>query len=534
MPEHVYRPAAHAPRRRSFTSTSRRTRMGVRSAFVGALALAGLGSGAAIAPAAEGHEPGAGRVEALDTFVTTQMDRLHIPGLALVLIEDGHITHEQGYGVADTTGRQVTTHTPFIIGSTSKQLAGLAVQQLVQAGTLELDAPLSRYLSDFQNADEAHQSITVRQLLGHTSGFSRVQGDEPLVSGDTLETHVRRLSQAPLAHAPGTMFEYSSANYNVLGYLVQEISGLSYAQYLEQHVLAPLGMNETFTSLADAKAAGLADGFYPWFGAISLPAPDGYTETGLPSGTVISSANDLARVALAQLGDIPEGQADVNGELLAATRASLSRQDDVQEYASGWHVHRFWPAITEGDPNDPTLPMMYEHGGNTPTFASFVAYVPESGFGIALTANVDDEVVPSRWRNFVFDTMRVAVGTPPRMVGPTEDLVRQLARPLYALGILLQLVTAIWSLRDRRRLPIVLAAVASAGVLAFMLVYAPIVGDTSVAILLRVVPDLALMTVAAVLVAVLWLALMLRSWLSDRRGRTTDGAGAAAPPAPSA
>lgn len=507
-------------------------RRGIRSALIGVLAFAGLAGEAIQASPTEADETVADRLEAVDDFVAERMGALHIPGLALVLIDGGQIAYEHGYGVADTSGRAVTVHTPFMLASTSKQLTGIAVQQLVRAGTLDLDAPVSRYLAVFDSADEAHRSITIRQLLGHTSGFSAelsVANHIPGGPGETLEANARRLAGETLAHQPGSTFEYSDANYDLLGYMVEEVSGMPYAEYLQKHVLDPLGMHESYTNQADAERAGLADGYYPWFGVVSLPTSFACTESALPSSCVASSAHDLARVALAQLGDIPTGQADLDAELLAETRMSLSRENRAVEYASGWRVHRFWPVHTEGDPNDPTVPMMYEHSGNLPTYASFVAYVPERGFGVAITANADDKVVESRWTNFVFDTMRVAIGTDPRMAGPTEDLPRQFVRPLYALAILLQLVAAIWSLRSRRRrLAIGVAAAVNLGVLALMVAYPPITAGVSWLILLTAAPDLGLMTVLAFVVAVAWLVLLsIRPLLKRGRGVAFQSPGSA-------
>lgn len=532
MSEHVRRPPDHARQCMSPVSARRRTHIGIRSVLAAALAVAGLGAGGIAggiaAPPVDAHETGDDPFEALDAFVTEQMDRLQLPGLALALIKEGQIVYEQGYGVADASGRAVTPHTPFMIASTSKQLTGLAVQQLVRDGELELDAPVSRYLSVFQSADEAHRSITVSQLLGHTSGFSTRQGRETLTANggpdDTLEANARRLAGERLSRNPGVAFEYSNANYDLLGYLIQEVTGVPYGQYLRAHVFDPLGMQDTFTSKADAEQAGLADGFYPWFGLISLPTPLPYPRSDLPSYGVISSAHDLATVTLAQLGDIPAGQSDVDADLLAATRMPLSRPGEASQYASGWWVHRFWPAWHEGlDPNDPSLPMMYEHDGAAGTYRSYVGYAPDLGFGLAMTTNAGNEVVPSLWGSFASDTMRVAIGTEPLMAGPREDLLRQLSRPLYALLVLLQLLAAAWSLRSRwRRLAVGLAALANAGILAFMLVYAPESSGAPLALLLRATPDLGLMTVLSVLIAAGWLALLLARTVADRRGRVGE------------
>ena len=91
---------------------------------------------------------------AIDAYVTEQMNNLGIPGMALGIVQDGQIVHLQGFGVADSSGRTVTPQTPFYIGSVTKSFTALAVMQLVEAGKIDLDAPVQTYLPWFELADK--------------------------------------------------------------------------------------------------------------------------------------------------------------------------------------------------------------------------------------------------------------------------------------------------------------------------------------------------------------------------------------------
>ena len=194
---------------------------------------------------------------AIDTYLERQMAELRIPGLALGIVQGDQVVHLKGFGVADPAGRAVTPQTPFILNSISKSFAALAIMQWVEQGQIELDAPVQRYLPWFQVADaNAAAQITVRQLLNHTSGLpeSAAYPDlaRPAATAETLEERVRRLHDTQLNRPVGTTFEYTDANYDVLGLIVQTVAGQPYTAYVQQQILAPLGMVRSQSTRSDA------------------------------------------------------------------------------------------------------------------------------------------------------------------------------------------------------------------------------------------------------------------------------------------
>jgi CubicO group peptidase (beta-lactamase class C family) len=145
----------------------------------------------------------------IDTYLAGQMKQLHIPGLTLSIVKGDQITHLQGFGAADDTGRLLTPQTPMMLGSVSKSFTALAVMQLVEQDKIDLDAPVERYLPWFRLADEATAAqLTVRHLLNQTSGFTEMLGNGFWLSQAGLEATVRRLQTVALAHPvalPGTV-----------------------------------------------------------------------------------------------------------------------------------------------------------------------------------------------------------------------------------------------------------------------------------------------------------------------------------------
>ena len=312
-------------------------------------------------------------IAAIDAYLETQMVAAHIPGLALGIVQNDRIVHLRGFGTADPTGRPVTPQTPFILGSVSKSFTALAVTQLIEAGRLELDTPVQRYLPWFRVADDSASSqITVGHLLSHTSGFSKSASYIGERKGRTLEQRIRDLHRAELTHTVGSRYAYSNANYATLGLLVQTVSGQSYGDYIQQHIFDRLDMRHSFVSQARALEHGLATGYRIWFG-FPVAANISYGEDGLPSGNLISSAGDMTHYLIAQLNS------GYYGERSVASREGIQAMHTPGQgavYGRGWVK-----ATVNG------VPAIY-HGGVAHNYQSFVAFSPEERWGVVVLMNV--------------------------------------------------------------------------------------------------------------------------------------------------
>src|ERR671924_141586 len=156
-----------------------------------------------------------------------------VPGLALGIVQDDRVVYLRGYGNADPSGREVTPQTPFYVASVYKPFTALAIMQLVEAGKLELDQPVQRYLPWFQVADAAASaSITIRHLLTHASGLpDKAAGESD--ANRSLEQMVRDLKDAPLTQPVGTTDQYCNDCFGVLELLVQVVSRQPYEEFIQ-------------------------------------------------------------------------------------------------------------------------------------------------------------------------------------------------------------------------------------------------------------------------------------------------------------
>jgi CubicO group peptidase (beta-lactamase class C family) len=277
--------------------------------------------------------------DAIDTYIEGQMRRLNIPGVSLAIVEADRTVHLRGFGRARPGGEAPSPQTPFFIGSITKSFTALAVMQLVDAGKVELDAPVQRYLPWFRVADpQASAQMTVRHLLNQTSSLPVLPSEAALADfddrPDATERQVRALSTLKLTRPVSAKFEYSNTNYNILGLVVEAVSGQSYADYIQEHVFNPLKMCHSYASKAIAQQNGLAVGHRYWFGH-PFPAPNLSIPLGsLPSGQLISCAEDMAHY----LGMERDGDFD------RTLRHGLGKSEYrcIEHHLTQWHSSRFW------------------------------------------------------------------------------------------------------------------------------------------------------------------------------------------------
>jgi len=370
---------------------------------------------------------------AIDAYIDGQMRALRIPGLALAIVEGDQIVHLKGFGVAGPDGRAVTPQTPFQLASLGKPMTGVAIMQLVEAGKLDLDAPVQRYLPDFRVADAAASAqITVRQLLYHTSGLPGTVGMEYVLSGDArpdaLEARVGALRAVSLNRPVGASYEYSNAGYMILGLIIQQVSGQPYEGYMREHLFTPLQMQQTFTDWTEARGHGAASGYRYWFGA-PLPGELAIDRAMLPAGAHLAgSAEDVAHFLIAQLNGGRFGTTSIlSPQGIAEMRRPVAQTPAGDEfYAMDWGVMPIGgvPAVTKG--------------GDNADFKTLMFLIPERRLGLVVLMNA----------NYTFGTLLGDVRRPLLPLGVAELLLGQPATvfpasstPMLVLGVLLFVVT---------------------------------------------------------------------------------------------
>lgn len=181
---------------------------------------------------------------ALDNYLRGQMQARHIPGMQVAVVRHGKIVFEGSYGMADLQNSvPVTNKTVFPIFSITKTFTGIAAMQLVEAGTLDLAAPVSRYLDGLP---QAWQAVTIRQLLTHTSGIPNILDNETgglIANGE--EAAWNKVTSMPMEFPPGEKFSYCQTNYMLIGRIIDKLSGEPFTQFVAEKQLKIVGMPNT-------------------------------------------------------------------------------------------------------------------------------------------------------------------------------------------------------------------------------------------------------------------------------------------------
>lgn len=181
--------------------------------------------------------------DAVDDYVRAEMEKQHVPGLALLVSRGGQIVRAQGYGLANVELQvPVKPETIFQSGSVGKQFTATAVMMLVEQGKIGLDDPLTKY---FPDAPATWKLVTIRELLSHTAGFTDYPKDFDMQKDYNEDDLIKVVEKIPLAYTPGTKWDYSNLGFLTLGIVIHKVTGEFYGDFLQERIFRPLGMTTT-------------------------------------------------------------------------------------------------------------------------------------------------------------------------------------------------------------------------------------------------------------------------------------------------
>jgi CubicO group peptidase (beta-lactamase class C family) len=296
------------------------------------------------------------------------------PGATVIVVRDGQVLLRQGYGLADTaTGKPMDAAMAQRIGSVTKQFTAVAILQLAEQGKLNLDDDLRTYLPGYPAYPH---TVTLRHLLAHSSGIvsytSRPGFIAQMTRDYTPDQLIDTFKHDALLFKPGERFEYSNSNYFILGAIIEKVTGMPYARYLEQAVLAPAGMKDTAHEGFERSGLPRAAGHAPQGERFAPSGPLSMTQP-YASGALLSTVDDLARWDAALNG----------GKLLrpATLKQALSARPLANgkpgPYGYGWFIGSFLGERTE------------EHGGGINGFSSKVLRIPSAKLFVAVLTNAE-------------------------------------------------------------------------------------------------------------------------------------------------
>ena len=316
-------------------------------------------------------------IDILDKWTAHTLREKHLPGLALGLVYGDELLWGKAYGVANLeSGQPITLDTRFRIASISKTFTATGILQLRDAGKLRLDDPVSRYLDWFDLRYGDAPEITIRNLLTHTSGLPRDAANAMWTDCEApdWEEFVAQTRQRELTRAPYENHAYSNLGYSLLGGVIAAVSGQSWADYLQQNVLEPLGMTETYP-VPDADDAQLATGYtrerqdgkrdaFPFWKMNAFEA----------SANFASSVNDLVKYAAFHLG--LRGDTVLSPyTLFDMHRVHWLEQDWKGGYGLGMGLHRVKDWLISG------------HGGGYPGYLTAFTICREHNTGVIALCN---------------------------------------------------------------------------------------------------------------------------------------------------
>jgi len=372
----------------------------------------------------------------IDAYIQSRMRIANIPGLALGVVRGGQVAYLKGYGIAGPDGGPVTPQTPFILGSSSKSFTALAVMQLVEAGKIDLDAPVTKYLPWFRTSDiEASNQITVRNLLNQDSGFGVYAGRQGLGDDDqrstALEQSVRQLAGLQLNRPAGKAFEYTNVNYSILGLIVQVVSQKTYEEYIQSEIFAPLGMLHSAAAISEPAVKDVASGYRYWlYWPVAYNAP--YPRQMTPAGFLISNAEDMSHYLIAQMNDGSYNQQQV---LSPQGIDMLHTAGPTSSYGMGWEIRGQLGA------------RIIDHNGDTSNFHSNMLLLPDQQIGIVILINISGYThtsainIPIEGVAAILlgHDLTTAVDPPANLIAPAVPLVPLLILSIWIAGSFLSI-----------------------------------------------------------------------------------------------
>ncbi|CAN5888725.1 serine hydrolase [soil metagenome] len=336
-----------------------------------------------------------------DAYVERVIRTFDVPGVAVAIVKDGRVVLANGYGVR-TLGKpdRVDANTRFGIASNTKVFTASAIAMLVEAGKLEWDAPVIRYLPDFAMYDPfVTRELTVRDLLVHRSGLG-------LGAGDLLWWHASTYDRAEIARRlryirPATSFRsayaYDNVLYLVAGQLIEKASGMSWEEFVRTRIIVPVGMTSSTVRHADAAGGGNVATTHAEVNGVVRPVAPMVSDNTNPAGGINSTAADMAKWMIVQMdsGRIAPASANTPERRLFSPTSTSELWSIVTPIPVR---SRAFPGFEHLRPNlqgyalglgvsDYRGNLELQHSGGLPGYVSLVTMIPGKRLGVVVLTN---------------------------------------------------------------------------------------------------------------------------------------------------
>ncbi len=331
--------------------------------------------------------------DSLATYIAQGMKDWAIPGLAIAIIKDGQTVFMKGFGLRDLkTKEPVDTNTLFIIASNTKLITGTALANLHYQKRLSLDDLVTKYNPGFQLYDkDVTKLVTIRDLLSHRLGLKTFHGD--LANWNTKYTR-QQISQNMRLLKPAGRFRqdygYSNSAFVAAGELIPAITGTSWRAYVQETILTPLGMTNTYPVIAGIeKRSNAARPYTDAFTGVLVELPYDQIDNLGPAGGIISNVTDMSRWLQMQLDSgVYAGKRILPWEVLKETRKMNTIISSEKNTFLPSNFVGYGLGVTIADFNGRQI---YRHTGGVFGFLTNTCFVPEEKLGIVIMTNNDNQ-----------------------------------------------------------------------------------------------------------------------------------------------
>ncbi len=331
--------------------------------------------------------------DSLDYYVQLGMRQWQIPGLSIVVVKDGKVVVQKGYGVADiTTRKPVDENTLFMIASNTKLFTGMALANLEYGKKLSIDDRIVKYFPWFRlYNDTTSQLVSIRDMLSHRIGTKTFQGDFTFWNTNLTR---REVMERMRLLKPSTVFRqdygYCNSCFLTAGQVVEAVSGQTWESYITDKLIAPLGMTNTYaTGTGIEKRSNVATPYTTSFTNQLMKVPYDNWDNLAPAASIVSNVKDLANWLQFQLDSGRyKGQQIMPWSVLQRTRDINIMTGSRKSSLYPIHFRGYGLGVFAADYNGRQL---YWHTGGAGGMVSNVCFVPEERLGIAILTNNDNQ-----------------------------------------------------------------------------------------------------------------------------------------------
>lgn len=327
-----------------------------------------------------------GEREEIEKLIEENMSKGNIPGLSVNIVKEDKIVYQRGFGYSDIDEKSpITSQSLFELASNSKAFTALGILSLEKSGQIDINDEVTKYIPWLKVKYKGEETpLTIEQILHQTSGISSGTIDNIPISNEdsALEETVRTLIDLELDSEPGQTFQYATINYDILGLIIEKVSGESYENYMYEYILKPLELNNTFLFRDENINRTMTSGYKTGFLKPRLYEAPTY-RGNKPAGYIISSGEDMGKWLKIQMGTMDQLKFDK--EIIKNSHKATKTFDYIGNevlYGGGWFL--------QGE-------KQIFHSGMNPNYSSYIVCnnkgADKEKIGVAILSNLSTNYV---------------------------------------------------------------------------------------------------------------------------------------------